>query len=218
MRNWMEAISETEKLGLITTIEAEDLRKLATKKISPKILKKITGGVTNTGKKIIDFLKNRENVVALFALSAITPTAYLAGQGMAKPFKSMIDYNRMKDQLERISPDILKKHDEKHIKEVWELVEHFSPIIASNPITAAISVRDNIMIPSTIDLSTIKTMTDIHKNVSGKESTDVVSGLSKNIFNASKNMAGVMNAANESKYDGIRESLDNIENQLSGNY
>jgi len=169
--DWKSVIKTSEEKGLISKEESVELMKLAFGGRTLKALNRLAGGF-------------KRNAMAILAGTALLPTAYGVGGAISKPILNNMSYNRMIDQLTRIAPDIVKKYDEKHLKTVYGLITHFAPVIASNPVTAAVAVRDNIMTPSQMDLSVIKTMTDIQHRARPTSATDIGTNFANRIDNA----------------------------------
>ena len=159
MRDWNIVIKKACEENLITEKEAEDL--LRTYGLAKEGKWIPTKGFKTMFKSLKD-PKNR--MTLLLAGSLLAPTVGVLATAVSRPAIRLKQYAAMKKQLERIAPDIIKKYDDKHLKAVFTVVNQFAPIIASNPVTAAIAVRDNIQVPSQIDLLHLKAMTDIqHK-------------------------------------------------------
>ena len=193
MQDWIAIIKEAEKQELITPEEAVVLRKehelLKTgfavkatgkavkktiKKVKPKSLKKFFKGIkerytmknfateTRPG-RVLKWVG--DNPVTLVALAMGAELGGMAAKAMAAPVKSRINYAAMKTELGRISPETMKKNNEKDIKRIYGSVAQLAPAVASNPLVMAVLVRDNIDMPHEQHYTAIQALSQIQKNV-----------------------------------------------------
>ena len=106
--NWEEVIKISQEQGLISSEEANDLKKLAgLGQIPNKIWRKALKGLTTFGRGL------KQHAPAVLAGAIILPYATQMARAVSRPIMNIVAYNRMKEQLERIAPDIVKKYDEK---------------------------------------------------------------------------------------------------------
>jgi hypothetical protein len=193
MQDWKAIIKVSEEQGLITSEEAVALHKehefLKTaakkrggilgladsikKRYSPKSLKsrysmKSFATKTRPGRALKWMGRNPGAIVAL-AIGA--EVGSVITKAMAAPIKSRINYASMKEELKRISPEIVSKNDDEYIRKIYGSVVQLAPIIANNPLVTAVLVRDNIDMPQQQNYSTIQALSQIQKNISDQTVT-----------------------------------------------
>lgn len=211
MRNWDVIIQRHEKAGAITPDEADELREFYDEV-------KTAGLVSGIGKSVGQgFKKSKELAKSLFGTAkdtasnvakgmSQTPTGQLLllGGGAAitkelaeaayEPMKKEMQYKAMKEQLLRISPSTLNESEET-LRTTYNLVKHYAPVMAENPITAAIAVRDSIDLPSQTDVTKLRTLTEIQRNRDQAAAAQNRRSTLENIGKHVKTITGLQQAA-----------------------
>lgn len=188
MQQWLEIIKEAEEDKIISPKEASDLRdeyeflKTASlKDITGKILTGIRTKANTIGQKtrggIKSFMGNKNKTNAALMIMVGAGTAAEVGGALARPFKRRMQYRAMRKQLDRISPETSVKFNDEHIKQVYDSMSDLAPAVAHNPLVSAVLVRDNIMIPDNINYQTLKSLSEIQRNVAGRH--DKAPGVAK---------------------------------------
>ena len=181
MLDWYKIIDAAEKVGEITTEEANDLRRDYGILKEAGLLSTVKGGLTKqytAGKAMASkawgnfktFTGNPQNLQAMGLLSIGAPLSYQVGSSIFKPIKNSRLYGKMRAHLDEIEPSISRNYSEDHIRKVYSIVSEFSPTIASNPYVAATVVRDSINVPTNMDLRALKTISEIENAASGRGS------------------------------------------------
>lgn len=182
MQDWTNIIKKSEKQKLITPKEATELHAehvrcktafAAGKAVKTTFRSKIFGKMKSViGEKIaprVRWLAENPTYIVLGALAA--DMAGATGKAFTAPLRSKINYTSMKEELERISPGITKKHDDVHIKRIYSAIMRITPSIAGNPLVAAVLVRDNIDMPQAMNYAHIQSLSQIQSNMTKKETS-----------------------------------------------